>query len=201
MTSRRIAAVPVMLAAFVLAGLEANFAHDDEDHDKEVSDTISTSETFKAERDSIFALINKRYEKVEHILKKDCYNCHSLDTDFPWYHAIPGVKGFMDGHIAEAMEHVDFSYGFPFRGHGDPLSTLIEIKDEIEEGDMPILSYRIMHWGSLIEGKEQDTLFYWIDESIGMIRDFYKRSGVPLSADKDNETDNEDSDTGGDEDH
>ena len=41
---------------------------------------------------------------------------------------------------------------------------------EIEEGDMPILSYRLTHWGLLIENKRQDSLFLWIDESIALLK-------------------------------
>lgn len=192
--SKRIAGVIALLAVFILVGLEANYAHGDKDHDEKdkkeaAPDTLSTDESFVAEQDSIFTLINERYTAVDHILKKDCYNCHSIQTDFPWYHSIPGVAGFMDGHISEAQEHVDFSFGFPFGGHGDPLSTLLAIKDEIEDGDMPIFSYRIMHWGALIEGDKQDTLFKWIDESVAMIRDLYERAGIEIDSDDDDDND------------
>lgn len=197
--SKRIAGVTALLAVFILAGLEANYAHGDKEHDgndekEAVPDTLVIDESFEAEQDSIFVLINERYTAVEHILKKDCYNCHSIQTDFPWYHSIPGVAGFMDGHISEAQEHVDFSYGFPFGGHGDPLSTLLEIKDEIEDGNMPIFSYRIMHWGSLIEGDKQDTLFLWIDESVAMIRDLYERAGIQINSDDDDDEDDDNDD-------
>lgn len=204
--NRRIAGVVALIAVFVLIGLEANFAHGDKKHDETdekaaVTDSLRSGKSFQAEQDSIFAVINEQYTAVEHILKRNCYNCHSNQTDFPWYHSIPGVAGFMDGHISESKEHVDFSYGFPFGGHGDPLSTLLEIRDEIKDGDMPIFSYRIMHWGSLIEGEEQDTLFQWIDASVTMIRDLYERAGIQINVDDDDHDDNENHDEDEDEDH
>jgi len=198
--NRRIAGVFVLLTVFVLFGLEANFATGDKEHEEKeaVPDTLSNGESFKVLQDSVYTVINENYASVEHILKRDCYNCHSNQTDFPWYHSLPGIGGFMDGHIAEAQEHVDFSYGFPFGGHGDPLSTLLEIKDEIEDGEMPIFSYRTMHWGSLIEGETQDTLFMWIDGSVSMIRDLYERAGIPIDSDGDHDDDDDDHD---DDDH
>lgn len=187
---RRSVNILVILSVLVLFGLESNYGHGDKKHDDnaETADTTSPADSsadFKAAQDSIFAIISEAYTKVEHILAQDCFNCHSDATDFPWYHSIPGISNFMNGHIEEAKEHIDFTYGFPFGGHGDPLSNLLEIKDEIKDGDMPLFSYRIMHWGSLIEDEEQDTLFQWIDQSVSMLRELYGKDSVTDNAEDD----------------
>ena len=76
----------------------------------------------------------------------------------------------IDDDIKEAKEHLDMSNDFPFGGHAAQIEQLKEIKEEIEDGDMPILSYRFMHWGHLIEGKRQDSVFLWIDQSIELLK-------------------------------
>jgi hypothetical protein len=44
-----------------------------------------------------------------------------------------------------------------------------DIKEKIEEDEMPLLSYRMMHWGRLIEGARRDSVFEWIDTSLALI--------------------------------
>lgn len=132
------------------------------------------------EIDSQYAAINTDFETIKPILKESCFDCHSTQTEFPWYHSLPIVKGLMDGHIEEGLEHLDMSDGFPFnKGEGDQVHRLEEMKEEIEDGGMPILSYRMLHWGSLIEGEEQDSVFGWIDRTTARLADFNEKYPMP----------------------
>ena len=127
-----------------------------------------------AKKDSVFALINQRYQSVKPILENSCFDCHSQSTDYPWYHNVPLIEGMMDDHIAEGVKHLDMSQDFPFAGKEDGLKLLGEIKEEIEEEEMPLFSYRLLHWGKLIEGEKRDSLFAWIDETTVTLNDFFK---------------------------
>jgi len=142
--------------------------HDDEDEKKEAADT-TISDSAQIIQDSVFLLINNNYQTVRNIFKKSCFDCHSDSTKYPWYHALPFIGDIIDDDINEAKEHLDMSNDFPFGGHASQIEQLKEIREEIEDGDMPILSYRFMHWGLLIEGKRQDSVFLWIDESIELL--------------------------------
>lgn len=149
--------------------------------------------------DSVYALIAESYKTVEPMLKNSCYDCHTTQTVFPWYHSLPLIGGWMDGHLEEAREHLDLDKGFPFGGHATQLEQLHEIKEVIEEGEMPIFSYRIMHWGKLIEGKKQDTLFDWIEVSENAIKQVYANHGVE-SPDEEHDDDGDDDDGDDDDD-
>ena len=116
--------------------------------------------------DSIFSVINKDYQTVRPILVESCFDCHSDQTQYPWYHALPVVGSMIDDHIKDGREHLDLSNDFPFSGKGVLPKRLQEMKDEIEEDGMPIWGYQLLHWGSAIEGEERDSLFAWIDRSI-----------------------------------
>ncbi len=129
-------------------------------------------------QDSVFALINESFESIKPIFEHSCFDCHTDATDYPWYHALPLIKGMMDDHIAEGREKLDMSNGFPFSGKGNTLELLEEIKEEIENGDMPLLSYRLLHWGTLIGGDKRDSVFQWIDSSTNLLTSFYNRYGV-----------------------
>ena len=121
-------------------------------------------------QDSLFAIINASFEKVKPMLVNSCFDCHSDQTEQPWYFNIPIINGWLEGHIEHARRNLDFSTGFPFAGTPDQVHLLEEIKEEVAEGKMPIFSYRLMHWGRLIEDEKQDTLFAWIDETIGLLK-------------------------------
>jgi len=126
-----------------------------------------------AKKDSVFALINERYQPVKPILENSCFDCHSQSTDYPWYHIIPIIGGMIDDDIAEGLSYLDMSHDFPFAGKKDGLKLLAEIKEEIEEEEMPPSGYRMLHWGKLIEGDQRDSLFVWIDETTLTLNSFF----------------------------
>ena len=165
--------LPVLLA--LLAGGVAVMAHEGEKHEETPPPPVEV----KVVLDSIYRLINQSYLQVEPILRKDCYNCHSDQTKYPWYYKLPLIKGLIDKDIEEGRKHLDLSNGFPFGGHGEPLEDLAAIREEIEEGEMPPWNYRLMHWGSSIEGSARDSLFTWIDSTMDLLRQVYDSLDVP----------------------
>jgi len=107
---------------------------------------------------------------VRHIFEYSCFDCHSSFTSYPWYYNIPGINGMIDEDVAEALEHFDLTKDFPFISEHSQLDLLVDIKKEISSGDMPLMSYRTMHWGRLIEDEKQDSVFEWIDSSITLLK-------------------------------
>lgn len=128
--------------------------------------TTSPAQNPEAERLAVYSQINQEYLKIKPILEYSCFDCHSNKTDYPWYHSIPGVKGLIDEDVEHGLKHLDMSVDFPFIGEGSQVDMLREMKEEVESGNMPLLSYRLMHWCTKIEGAKQDSLFQWIDSSI-----------------------------------
>ena len=92
--------------------------------------------------------------RVRPIFAVKCFDCHTDQTRFPWYHALPLVGGFIDGHIEEAREHLELSKDFPFGGKGTKLEMLDELIEVVDEGEMPLWSYRLLHWGSGLTNDE-----------------------------------------------
>ena len=149
--------VPVMLIA-------------DDDEEEMATPAPTDMATLDSATDSVYELINTSYQSVRPIFEKSCFDCHSSFTDFPWYHSLPLVGSMLDDHVKEGRKHLDLTGDFPFGGHGDQAEHLKDIKDEIESGDMPLWSYRLMHWGTAIEGERRDSVFAWIDESLKLLQ-------------------------------
>jgi hypothetical protein len=131
------------------------------------------------EREKRLFQINDAYvARVKPIFQAKCFNCHSEDTKFPWYYAIPGVKQFIDSDIAEAKEHIEMTHDFPFRGHGSPEKDLEAVGSSIAEGDMPPWYYRLFHTGSKVTEEESEIILKWVKASRELL--FWdKKEAVP----------------------
>jgi hypothetical protein len=150
------------------------YAHEDEPHDSSHAGTAPPAE-MRADSananswDSVYAEIQQGYLKIKPILEQGCYDCHSTQTDYPWYYKLPLIKGMIDSDIRKARKHLDFTDGFPFKGHANPADNLLGIRDELDEGEMPPFMYRMMHWSAKPSDAERDSVFTWIDRSLRLL--------------------------------
>ena len=53
------------------------------------------------------------------------------------------------------------------------------LREEVEEGKMPLLSYRLMHWSAWLSDAEKDSIYMWVDTSVAMIEHFYDSEKIP----------------------
>lgn len=95
---------------------------------------------------------------VKTILKSNCYDCHSNHTNYPWYASIGAANLFVDHHIKEGKEHLNFSEwkNYPERRQ---LHKLAELYEEVAEEEMPLKMYTVIHGKLTIEEKE--ALLKW----------------------------------------
>lgn len=116
---------------------------------------------------SIIKINTAYFEKIKPIFKRACFDCHSNEVTYPWYHSIPGIKQLMDSHIEEGVRKLDMSNNYPFKGGKKGLKhDLKEIWETIEEGEMPPLYYRIMHGHGRLSDEDKLVIKGWIDESL-----------------------------------
>ena len=119
---------------------------------------------------AVFTEINSEYQRtINQIILNKCSACHGNATIYPWYHKLPWIGQMLDKDIAEAREHLNFTPGFPFQGHGTPLEDLEAIRKSVVDGTMPPLRYRVMHWNSGLTDSEKTQILKWIDNSIAKI--------------------------------
>jgi len=97
-------------------------------------------------------------ENVKAIMKSNCYDCHSNHTNYPWYASIGGVNLILNDHIEEGKEHLNFSTwnDYPEKKQ---LHKLAEVYEEVEEGEMPLKMYKIIHGG--LSSEEKEVLLTW----------------------------------------
>ena len=47
--------------------------------------------------------------EIASMIKDACYDCHSHNTEYPWYASIQPVGWWLDGHIEHGREELNFS--------------------------------------------------------------------------------------------
>ena len=55
-----------------------------------------------------FMLVNNVPVTVKKSLQVSCYDCHSNNTQYPWYNKLQPVAWFLEGHIKEGKEELNF---------------------------------------------------------------------------------------------
>lgn len=102
--------------------------------------------------------------KVNAILQTSCYDCHSNNTEYPWYSHIQPVRMFMDSHINEGKENLNFSeFGsYSKRKQGNKLDRIIK---QIKSDEMPLASYTIIHKNAIFTQENKALLIKWIERT------------------------------------
>ena len=93
---------------------------------------------------SDFIVTNKVPENIGHILRTSCYNCHSNNTEYPWYSRVQPVGWFLQNHINKGKAELNFSeFGsYSVRKQKSKLSSMA---NQIEKNEMPLTSYTFIH--------------------------------------------------------
>lgn len=100
-------------------------------------------------------------EEVNRILKRSCYDCHSNNTNYPWYANIQPAAWWLNDHLEEGKEEVNFDEFAAYRP-ARQYRKLNEIHDEVDEGEMPLSSYTIIHSNAKLSDSEKKTLLDWV---------------------------------------
>ena len=77
-------------------------------------------------------------------VKTSCYDCHSNDTEYPFYAYVQPLGWFLKNHISEGRSKLNFSeFGtYDIKKQAHKLDECVEL---IEKEEMPLSSYTTMH--------------------------------------------------------
>lgn len=100
---------------------------------------------------------------VESILRQACYDCHSYETEYPWYSNIQPVGWWLGDHIEHGRHHLNFS-----TWADDPQDRqshkLEELGEEVDEKKMPLDSYTWAHTEARLTDDQRETLVTWAND-------------------------------------
>ena len=99
--------------------------------------------------------------EVAAILKTSCYDCHSNTTVYPWYAEIQPVGWWLQHHVNEGKEELNFDAFAGYRARRQ-YHKLEEISEQVEEGEMPLSSYTLIHGNAKLSTQQQQLLKDWV---------------------------------------
>ena len=120
---------------------------------------------------------------VNIILEKACNDCHTNNTRYPWYYNIQPVGMWMNNHVVEGKEHLNFSE-YTNKRLRYQYHKMEEVIEQVKEGQMPIESYTWTHKDALLTEDEKAKLTGWAQSVINSMEaqypiDSLKRNQVP----------------------
>lgn len=110
-----------------------------------------------------FMVVNNVPREVKSILMVSCYDCHSNNTRYPWYHKVQPMSWYLEGHVEDGKEELNFS---EFGSYSNRMqkAKLRSILSQVEDGEMPLSSYTLLHNEAKLTAEEKQILMKWIEE-------------------------------------
>lgn len=104
-----------------------------------------------------FISLEQPPQEVENLLRSACYDCHSYESEYPWYTNIQPVAWWIDYHIDHSQEYLNFSEwgNYTYRRADHKAEEVIEY---VENKEMPLPSYRIMHPEARLSDDQRQVL-------------------------------------------
>lgn len=99
-------------------------------------------------------------EAVASMLKTSCYDCHSVESTYPWYSRVAPSSWLVASDVREAREELNLSEwkNLPKR---KKIKNLENIKDEVGEGHMPMPIYLVLHWDAKLTDEQRKQIVDW----------------------------------------
>lgn len=118
-------------------------------------------------------------EPVQTILKTTCYDCHSNYTVYPWYANIQPVASWLADHVNEGKGELNFSE-FTTRKVAVQNKKFGEIIEMVQEGEMPMSSYTLIHRDAILSDAQQKLLTDWAQSMKDTLKAQYPADSLVL---------------------
>lgn len=99
-------------------------------------------------------------DNVHALLQKSCYDCHSNNTTYPWYSHVQPIGWWLNDHVGEGKHHLNFSE-FGTYSTKRKIKKLKEVAGTINEGEMPLSSYTLIHTNAKLSNEEKTLVTTW----------------------------------------
>jgi hypothetical protein len=108
-------------------------------------------------------------DSVTALFNKACNDCHSNNTEYPWYAEVQPVGWWLNDHVTDGKKHFNLNEFSSYR-IAKQYHKLEECIEQLKEGEMPLESYTVIHKEARLSEAERETLVAWFES----IRDSMK---------------------------
>ena len=99
---------------------------------------------------------------ISAIFKSTCYDCHSNETNYPWYANIAPVKWLIYDDVIKAREELNFSEWNRLTKI-DMAEKLDDISTEVLEEEMPLKIYPLLHPNAKLSKDDREAVSEWAE--------------------------------------
>lgn len=93
------------------------------------------------------------------LVKQSCFQCHSNETEWPWYSNIAPASWLIAMDVKEGREQFNFSDWQNHPGEVD------EMAEEIQGGGMPPIQYWMFHPEAKLNDQQKQDLIQALEQS------------------------------------
>lgn len=103
-------------------------------------------------------------QAIASIIKTSCYDCHSNESNYPWYSNLQPAGWFLKNHIDEGRKELNFSTfaDYELKKQDHKLEECIEL---IEKNEMPLSSYTIIHTQAKLDETKKNQLIEYFKKT------------------------------------
>lgn len=116
--------------------------------------------------------------EVRELARRACFDCHSNETVWPWYASVAPTSWLVQDHVEDGRRHLNLSTN---TWKGDARE---EIREVIEEGEMPMKGYVLLHGEASLTPEEKKALIAGLEASLG-------KGGAKAAAGEDHDSDSD----------
>ena len=101
-------------------------------------------------------------DDVHATLTRACADCHSNQTHWPWYAHVAPTSWFVIDHVNHGRRFIKFST-WVRPGH-EPVDSVDRLKAmcrEVQKGEMPLTSYKLIHWNAWLSPADASRICAW----------------------------------------
>ena len=117
--------------------------------------------------------------ETEELARRACYDCHSNETEWPWYSNVAPVSWLLQRDVEEGREHLNFS-DWDSGHHREEDHDVDEMVKTILEGEMPPPSYLPLHPEARLTAAEKERLA----QGLGTLLAIQGQPGLELEEDE-----------------
>lgn len=108
-------------------------------------------------------------DNVNRIIQQSCMNCHSNNTEYPWYVNVQPVGWLLDYHIRRAKKQLNLDEFAEYSGR-QRINKLRSMRDQVKDGEMPLWSYTLMHEEAKLSETEKSLLINWLNNTMDSLK-------------------------------
>lgn len=107
---------------------------------------------------------------VEELLVRSCFDCHSMNTVWPWYSNFTPMSWLIAYDVNVGRKQLNFSF---WTDYSKMIQTakLSLVSNTVQTGKMPLKKYTMIHKDAKLSQEDIDEISKWAEEQINLLRD------------------------------